>query len=230
MTSQPLQARCEVDRWCGRRAPQRPPCPSAGAARTLTPGRAGSPRRAFTLVELLLTLAMLALLAGVVVVNLAGVRRSRTFDEGLDRFATTLRLLRAEAAARGQRYRLRVDPETELLVVEREPEPLEAPGEFAAAPEGVWQAYLPGDSLRVVRCELTGSSAYRLGTASGSQASRDDEPPGEVMFYPDGSCDFARFVLLARDVADPRGAVVELNGLTGKVLTRVQSAEEIGLP
>jgi prepilin-type N-terminal cleavage/methylation domain-containing protein len=175
----------------------------------------------FTLLELALVLAVLATLLGVTVLNLRGFGRSQALDETARRLETALRLARAEAANEGRCIRLEPDAETGGLRVLWEPEPLAAPGAYETYP-CTWRDYLPGGSVRVVRCRLTGDSAYRTLWTDRLQEDGTDDELEPVTFYPDGTSDSAELELAGEE----RRAVVEIRGLTGTVSSRMLAADE----
>ena len=182
-------------------------------------------RPGLTLLELLLALSLIVVLAGAFVLNLAGRSRSAEFDEGLDRFRTTLRLMRAEAANCGRRFRISPDAQSGAPLVEWEADPLAKPGQFAPYTVASWQTYVPTDLVTITRSELTGPSAYRVLTSPGLKPKGEPESPA-VVFYPDGSSDFAAFTLASTNPDDARRMLVELNGLTGEISTRQLTEEE----
>jgi type II secretory pathway pseudopilin PulG len=62
--------------------------------------------RAFTLVELLLTVALIFLLSGAVVFNFASLQRGARLDEGLTQIESIFRYARAEASNTGRRVEI----------------------------------------------------------------------------------------------------------------------------
>lgn len=180
---------------------------------TSAPGRKTSRiAGGFTLLELVLVLAVLATLAGVTVLNLSGFGSARELDDSADRLATALRLARAEAANQGRRIRIKPDSESGELHVLWEPEPLTRPGEYRNYPN-TWRSYLPGGSVRVVGSRLTGESRYRSQWSLRAWQDGSDDRLEPVTFYPDGTSDSASLEL----ERDGRYVVVDINGLTGTV-------------
>jgi type II secretory pathway pseudopilin PulG len=177
--------------------------------------------RGFTLVELLLTLGLIVALATVIVVAIPALNRSAALDECVNRFVTTLRLARAEAANRGRCLRLAFEPESGRPMMLCEIDPLEAPGQFAPY-AGAWAEQVPAEMVRATEAALTGSSAYRM--LSTAEAESDALP--ELQFYPDGSSDSGRWVLASADPRDTRVAIVTLDGLTGTVQQSILTASQ----
>jgi len=191
------------------------------------PNRRSRPR-GFTLLEVTLTLGLLALLAGLSVYGFSGWQRVSALNEGSERFATLLRAARFEAASVGKRLRLTFaasdDVETEGAGFDLlwEPDPLEAPGEFVPYGGLFTRSRAPDKLVRVRRCRLTGDSAYEVMATLGSGA---DEDLQNVTFYPDGSSDSAEVVLISTNSPDRRGVVITLSGLTGTMTTERMGEE-----
>ena len=208
------------------------PSPPAWDGRTT--GAARARRRAFTLVEVALSLMLVTLLAGMVVASFTGWQSGRRLHEGAERFEATLRMARAEAANRGRRLRLAFDEETGACRVLWEADPLGEPGSFTDFSACTWRSYLPDELVRVVRCQLTGPSAYRTLTAQqGMDDAYKEDTLEAITFYPDGSSDFAVIELAdatdATDEVDPTAprALIELDGLNGTMTTTLLTAEEL---
>ena len=66
--------------------------------------------RAFTLVELLLAVALLVLLLGAVVFNFSSLQRGATLDEGVNQIGALIRYARAQAASSGRQLQLSFEP------------------------------------------------------------------------------------------------------------------------
>ncbi len=191
---------------------------------TSAPGRTTSGAAAasgFTLIELVLVLAVLMTLAGVTVLNLRGFGSAHELDESANRLTTALRLARAEAANQGRRIRIQPDGDTGLLRVLWEPEPLARPGEFSEYPS-VWRGYLPAEPVRVVRSRLTGESRYRSLWSERAWSDGSDAELEPVTFYPDGTSDSAVLELQRGELV----VVVEISGHTGTVSTYRSSPDQ----
>ncbi|HAU39278.1 MAG TPA: hypothetical protein DCX07_16395 [Phycisphaerales bacterium] len=174
--------------------------------------------QAFTLLELMLALALLAIVSGVMVFTVGQWRDDARLDEGLERFETALRLARADAARLGRRVQMRFDDEGRALSLWIEQDPAEGGQEFAPFDACTWDAELPGGRVIVRRCELTGPSAYQpLGAERLASANATGEPRDPLTFYADGSCDSAVIELTSTAQTDDRTALVELSGLGGTI-------------
>ncbi len=182
----------------------------------------------FTLVEVCLSIGLLVLLMTVAVMAFGPWQQHSALPEGMQRFATVLRACQAAAAANGCRIRVTFAPQegpdgsssAALVKVEWEPQPLAQPGVFQA-----YQGWLPGyqeleKMVRVVGCNLTGPSAYQ----PAGQGSQDQTPP--VMFFPDGSSDWAQVSLASAYPSDTRRARVELNGTTGTIAATLYADDQ----
>jgi len=191
--------------------------------------RASSPRAAraagFTLVEVLLAMAILLLLLGLGMVSLSSLGAGHALEDGAWRFEGVLRMARAEAANQGRRLRLDFDPQTGALLILWEPDPVAQPGVFEDYTACSWRNAVPSDQVTVTRCQLVGPSAYQtlnLGAmnapAAGQQATLQ-----AITFYPDGSCDAAEIELADASGEDARTAVIDMDGLTGVTSTQITS-------
>jgi len=214
------------------------PSKRAPAAREVGAARRGAgpserraqPRPAFTLLELVLVLGLVALLVGVAVANFAAVRRGRTLERAAERLATAFRMARADAANLGRRLRIAFDAEGGPPSVLWEPDPLGAPGEFVDyAPRCTWRALLDLEGVWVESSRLTGPSAYRylLEAAGAAGPALDPEAPAPITFEPDGTADTAVVVLAAVEAPEGRRARLELVGLTGRVRVEVLGLDEL---
>jgi len=197
-------------------------------------------RGGLTLMEMVLVLVLLAMVTGLVIINVTGWYRGQKLDEGASQFEMMLRLARADAATVGRRIRLAADEGTRQVDVLWEYEPLTEPGEFTPYRKASWTTQLPNDLVRVRQMELTGPSAFR--TLNVDQMLNPDQRQAEqalapITFYPDGSSDSARGQLSAAadqleggeftDEPDMRMALIELDGLNGLIETRTMTLEEL---
>jgi len=185
---------------------------------------------AFTLLELMLAMAVVTLLLAVVVLNLSGWGQRRRLEQGAHRFQTVLYMAKADAANLGRKLRLDFTPDESGQPTIRllwEPNPLGEPGRFTDYSACTWLHHLPIGLVEVVRSELTGQSAYSLTDDQLAKKKERSETPLEaVTFYPDGSCDSA-VIELASTADDPRTAVLEIHGITGSISGRILTPAEL---
>lgn len=177
--------------------------------------RARSGAAGFTLVELILAIALLVLLASASVMAFGPWQRQAALPDGTQRFATLLRACQAAAAGTGCRMRVVFAPAESQgaapVNVEWEPQPLSEPGSFQPFLGSLAGSSDLTDMIRVEACKLTGPSAASATGEVGALA--------PVTFYPDGSSDWAKVFLASRHASDPRRSVVVLNGTTGTIRT-----------
>jgi len=175
--------------------------------------------------ELVLVLALLALLGSMAALSLHGLLDSARVRDGATRLAALLRTARAQAGNEGKRFRLHVDADTGQPVVSVEADPLEAPGEFV--PYQAWwiDAAQLAEGVTIARCERTGPDAFADLDAA-LHGEEDEDAPATITFYPDGTSDSARLIL-ARCAAENLQAVeITLNGIDGAIRRRQLDPEE----
>jgi len=188
----------------------------------------------FTLVELLLTVALLLLLLGAGVLNFGSLQRGSQLDEGVMQVESLFRYARAQAASTGHLVRVSFGAETATSgptnavaagsQVSWEIDPLGAPGRFEALTDaGQFTAQLD-DLVRVMEVRVPTVVVSAPVVAESTDTKVDEEPPASprlpIMFYPDGSSDSVEIVLTSRDTQDPRRLAVILFGLTGALRHR----------
>jgi len=185
------------------------------------------PTGGFTLVELLLALALMVLLIGLAAVG-AGVWRGRgALEEGAERLETALRMARADAANHGRRVRLDFGPDGKALRVLWEPKPLEEPGRFVEWAACTWCNVVALDGARVDECRVVGESIYRAADWAKSKAPAGDAALETITFEPDGSSDSVTIQLSAGGADDSRLAAIDLDGVTGAITHRIGTAEQL---
>ena len=184
-----------------------------------------------TLLELMLALSLVVVLTSIAVVSVARDQGRRSFQEGLDRLETLLRMTRAEAANSGRCFRIEMamadedQPQPPIRVL-WEPQPLTEPGEYIEFTASAWSDYVSGDAIRVLSCALIGPGGYwPSGGWRGAKA--DDEAVQALMFYPDGASDSAVIELAPADEADELRGVIRLDGLNRTIRTLIVTAEEL---
>ena len=213
---------------------------------------ARSPRKCrpgFTLVELLLAVALILALLSAVVFNFSSFQQSAELEEGATQFESLLCYARAHAANTGRKVRLTFEEDAGdgLLVplgnfaVSWEPDPLGQPDQFRPLAETAdyVNSILDVISIEDVRAAGTASvpPASTDGTGpvpapAGGAAPAPGEPSGfgfsPIYFYPDGSCDSSEIIITARNGEDGRRVALRLVGLTGAIQRRIIEAEMPG--
>ncbi len=202
-------------------------CPKAAARSRYALTGTLRTRRAFTLVEIILAAAIIALLAGMFVVGMGQWYQKQSLDESALRVEAILRMARAQACSQGRLIRLAFDPASGAPVIGWEPNPLQEPGRFVPH-YGAWANDLPTDRLRFIQCRRTGQSALKLLTYTDAQEPEtpDGAPLQSVTFMPDGSCDSAVIEVAAADGLDPRIGRIEIDGVTESVVLRMLTPTE----
>jgi len=184
-------------------------------------------RYGFTLIEMLLALAIMGLLLGALAVNWSALSGGRGLEEGAARLETALRMARADAANLGRRIRLAFDETDGKFIVFWEANPLAEPGRFTEYTACTWDDFVLMDRIRLHRCELVGLSLYQVVKMGGPGGGDIGAGPAPITFEPDGSSDSAVIEVSAVDERDARHAVIELEGLTGTVTSTVFVPEEV---
>lgn len=203
----------------------------------------------YSLIELLLTTALLLMFAGVAAISLKTMTQGATLSEGAIRFESVLRFARAEAANTGRRVRLNFLQETNgasvcptnplnQIQLTWEPDPVAEPEVFHNLSGARWGLDQVNETVGVETVRLPGSAE----TASEGWPESDvaeqevlaeipaeeDEtspPPAFITFNPDGSSDTAEITLAARGEEDPHHVTLRIEGLTGSI-SRLEEAPE----
>lgn len=208
------------------------------------PGRRPSATGAgFTLVELVLTVALLLLIAGAVGYGFSSSRRGAQLEEGAGQLESLFRFARAQAASTGRRVQIsfaeaspagatNADSGAPRLQMQWESDPLAQPGKFAPLPGAVPFTEQLNDLVQfrpATSPEAGGSAATNQpvfaaasGETTASAAAAAAEPaspmvPPPIVFYPDGSSESAEVILMSLDGEDLRRLHLSLSGLTGTV-------------
>ncbi len=190
----------------------------------------GRAPRGFTLLEMVIALALLAMLLAMAAISVGGWMDRADLDEGADRFASALRQARLDARITGRRIRMVCQSDGEdgaRFAFEWEPDPFEAPGQFVPY-DAPWCGSLPTQLVRIERCELIGDSALKAAAIADMTAGGDEEDAvlRTIEFGAGRDCDWARIVLRSTSESDPRRAVVVLEGDRGRVTSKVLSAAD----
>ena len=196
------------------------------------PQLAGTSNHGFTLLEILLVLALLLLLFGAAVFEFNSMGRGASLSDGADRLESLFRFARSEAERTGRKIRIRFSAADELTqstaagpVAEWEANPLEQPGQFTQLPNSVHFTQGVDNLVIVESVDLTDMDSRLAAQLTGDAALPDSAPvtgfelnePPAIYFYSDGSCDSVKVRLADRNPDNSNKALVELIGLTGTV-------------
>jgi type II secretory pathway pseudopilin PulG len=184
--------------------------------------RAVRPGGGFTLLELVLAIAMISIILVVGIVSGTSSSDRRKFEYAVDRLETTLRMARAEAANSARRIQLAFDEETRLPAVLWEPEPLAQPGQFEPHTTCSWLSRAPKDRIAITRCRFIGPDGKPLDEAPTSVG--DETDSGEmqaITFRPDGTSDSVLIELESADLGDTLRAAIKLDGENNLITTRI---------
>ena len=182
----------------------------------------------FTLVELLLVVALVMLLAGAMVFSFSSLLGNSQVEEGAGQVESLLRFARAQAANTGCKVQLAFDEETNAASpaasfrLTWEPDPLGQPGYFEDLAGSAWQTETVNGWVLVEAVQLLTGSAQDAANASAEPNEREsDAGPGElfapITFYPDGSSDSAEIVLGSRTADDDNRIALRIDGLSGGI-------------
>jgi len=172
-------------------------------------------RRAFTLLEVLLVIAVLVVLAALVAPNIAGRREQAQLEYIASHVSSLLSLARSTAMTTGRRHRCVFDENGSRMWIEHEVDPIEQGGQFEPINANWARFDLAEQDGRCVMVDLSG--LHKLIRAKEIELLDQDLPEDvydPVEFRPDGRCDGGMIVL-----AGPSGrqTALELDGLTGQV-------------
>lgn len=201
--------------------------------------------RGFTLVELLLVVALVALLFGAAAFNFATLQNSADLNEGTSRFEALLLFVRSQAQYTGRRLILRFDTAStnaspgfqEPIRVEWEPDPIEHPGRYEMLPEASFYIKNLLELVQLTRVTVGDDvedpnsvrSENRDATPSVDQDGRALETP-PALFFPDGTSDSLAVELASNRPEDPRHVRVRLEGITGAISREFVSADPLDRP
>ena len=189
------------------------------------------PGAAFTLIELLLAVALLSLLFGAVAFNFNSLRQGKSLDEGVSQFEALLRIARAQAAATGRPVVLALIAPTQspgsptdsnalALAVLTQSDPLRQPGLYRPLPS---VQYLLADLADLIRLQIPTPKPNPGDQTDPSD--RTDRQGPILTFLPDGSCDAADFIVLSQDPEDHRRIHVHVDAVTGTLHRRSLSQD-----
>ena len=206
--------------------------------------RTGSQQRdtgaGFTLVELLLAVALLVLLLGAVVYNFSGHQRGAQLDEGTNQFEALIRFARAHAANCGRQVQITFEEDVgDGLVVPLgnlrvvwEFDPVGQPGIFQPLHEAEEYVRSITDLLSIEGVCLVEGNSFApepKDTPIAPEESPDVAsiwvtfPP--IGFFPDGSSDSAEILVASRSEEDTRRIALRLQGITGSIRRQLVTDE-----
>ena len=180
------------------------------------------PGGGFTLLELMLAIALISVILVVGIVSGTSSGDRRKFEYAVDCLETTLRMARAEAANSARRIRLAFDEETRLPAVLWEPAPLSEPGQFEPYTTCSWLSRVPRGRIAVTRCRTTGPDGLPVDespTDVGDET--DSEDMQTITFNPDGTSDSVLIELESADLGDTLRAAIRLDGENNIITTRI---------
>ena len=146
-------------------------------------------RRAFTLVEVLLVLALMALLATLLVPGVNSMLAAMNERGPEQQLSEAILAARQEALETGRTVELRFDAEKRQLV--------------RGAAEARAEALAPGAAVEFLPVEAGGNILL------GGQLAEAQDPLRRVRFFPDGTCEPFRLRLKEGEAARPRLFVVD---------------------
>lgn len=188
----------------------------------------------FTLVELLLVVALLVLLSSAIVFNFSSLQQGAVLEEGANQLEALFRFARAQAALTGRQVQISFEEDLGdgvtvplgRLRLRWEPDPVARPGVFEDLPEA--SAYIEGIvdriSIEDVHPWPVPASETRAGADGG-----DGFGFAPVIFYPDGSGDSVELMVTGRDAEEHRLLALSYSSITGTFRRRFLQREESGL-
>ena len=186
----------------------------------------------FTLVELLLAVALLVLLLSAVIFNFSSLQQGAALDEGVNQLEALIRFARAHAASTGKQVQITFEEEAGsgqatplgILKVLWEPDPVSRPGFFEPLTE--LQEYVRRitelisiESVRLTETEYIAPerTAMLENTDEGSETNSMFVTFPSIGFFPDGSCDSAEIKVGSRSQEDTRRIAVRVQGINGSI-------------
>lgn len=206
----------------------------------MRPPRHRRPRRALTLMELLLTIGLLALLAALVMPDFTAGERGARLAESERRLRSLVALCRAEAMNQAVPHRIVFLISGEVHV-QRQRDPLRAPHQWISVPAGwantapllddVWiESVLPlpdGPPPLIIEDDAIEFEEYAEDAYEQLIPVDELEDHVYLEFTPDGRSDSLRWLLRE---AEGRGLQMTLDGRLGRVFSEpVESVEEYDL-
>jgi prepilin-type N-terminal cleavage/methylation domain-containing protein len=180
-----------------------------------------APRGGFTLVEIMVVLALIALMAGALIPRFGSRQASTKLRTSALLLSDAFACCRSMAATEARRYKWIWDEEARMWSFLREADPLANPGEFEPTTIGGRRDQGLPEGIEV-------EGLYFAIVQDEDEEGEPVELPPEVQFHGDGHCTSIQVVLqVARGIegeeagvepAEPPAAItVALNGVTGRV-------------
>lgn len=188
----------------------------------------------FTLVELLLVVALLMGLLGAMVYNFGTARRGADLDEGGRQFESLVRWAGAYAANTGRAVQFRFGMEASTnsttgdlarLRIVWEADPVSLPGEFVELAEAAPMVESFNDRVRVESVNAPGRPV-NISTNEMALEQKVERLPA-LTFFADGSSDTAEIVLASNDAEDFRRLTIHLDGVTGGLRSELSVSEDL---
>lgn len=177
----------------------------------------------FTLMEVLLVVALLALLVMLVFPDLRGTARGSQIDESEARLKALIAMTRAQAMNQTRRYCLTFRQDGSIRL-SRQVDPVTAPHEFVPVrePWALREVLLPEVWVAALEPLPQGPAPILVEDDQIEFTQLESEPvpvseleaPHQLYFEPDGTCPSMRWIL--RDETG-RGRLVTLDGRTGRL-------------
>lgn len=191
-------------------------------------------RQGFTLLELLLVVALVMMLVSAMVFNFSSLLRANRLAEGTSRLETLLRYARAQAANSGRKVQLVFNSEstnapaaTGEVRATWEADPLGQPGCFTDIQDGQFQLQQVNDMVQVQSVKLLESNSVTPPATGDSEEIQDEDemaagPDAKsastpITFYPDGSSDSAEIIVASKSAEEDQRMAVRLIGMTGSI-------------
>jgi type II secretory pathway pseudopilin PulG len=187
----------------------------------------------FTLVELLLTVALLLGLLSVLVFNFWTLKSGAGLEEGARQFEALARFAGAHAANTGRAVQFQFEEAStneiyaagpQLRVV-REVDPVGQPGVFEDLREATPFLEALRETIKIAEVKAAQRPANQ-GTNEVTTSEDFFALPPPITFFPDGSSDSADIVLASRDPDDLREMIIHLSGVTGTIRTEMRILDD----
>jgi len=194
----------------------------------------------FTLLELLLVVALLMGLMAAVVFNFSSLQKGSDLEEGARQFEALLRFASAQAANNGRTVQLRFSEDSggstnemidifemdSTLRVVWEPDPIAQPGVFVDLLDAARFLAAVKEHIRIDRVQTAMPPMNQSTNETAALATPlAGLPP--LSFFPDGSSDVADIVLISKNSEDSRRVNIHLAGVIGQMKSEFQAAGEL---